>query len=73
MHFCKLYFLQLDDDNRVVLLPIGDHSDCQRPFVNASYVDVRERHVLNKQLLCSFPLGIHLWQEILSSSRLLYY
>ena len=30
-----------DDDNRVKLMPIEGHSDCQREFINACYVDVR--------------------------------
>ena len=33
-----------DDDNRIVLKPIGD---CQNDYINASYVDVRI-HSLNK-------------------------
>ena len=29
-----------DDDNRIILRPIEGHSDCQRDFINACYVDV---------------------------------
>ena len=31
-----------DDDNRIVLKPLADVSDCQRDYINACYVDVRE-------------------------------
>ena len=34
-----VFFLS-DDDNRIVLKPIGDLSDCQRDYINASYIDV---------------------------------
>ena len=30
-----------DDDNRISLRPLPGHSDCQREYINASYVDVR--------------------------------
>ena len=36
MHICFI----LDDDNRIILRPIEGHSDCQRDFINACYVDV---------------------------------
>ena len=29
-----------DDNNRIVLMPIEGHSDCQRDFINACYIDV---------------------------------
>ena len=29
-----------DDENRIILRPIEGHSDCQRDFINACYVDV---------------------------------
>ena len=29
-----------DDDNRIILKPIGDLSDCQHDYINASYIDV---------------------------------
>ena len=29
-----------DDENRIILRPIVGHSDCQRDFINACYVDV---------------------------------
>ena len=29
-----------DDDNRVVLKPMDGHPDCQRDFINASYIHV---------------------------------
>ena len=29
-----------DDENRIILRPIDGHSDCQRDFINACYVDV---------------------------------
>ena len=31
-----------DDDNRIILRPLEDLVDCQRDFINASYVDVSE-------------------------------
>ena len=31
-----------DDDNRIALKPLPDVSDCQRDYINACYVDVRE-------------------------------
>ena len=30
-----------DDDNRIILQPLSGCSDCQRDYINASYVDVR--------------------------------
>ncbi len=36
------WFLSADDDNRIVLKPLSDISDCQRDYINACYVDVRE-------------------------------
>ena len=30
----------VDDDNRIVLKPLADASDCQRDYINACYVDV---------------------------------
>ena len=35
-----LFSFVSDDDNRILLKPIGDLSDCQRDYINASYVDV---------------------------------
>ena len=35
-----LLFLHSDDDNRIVLQPISGHSDCQKDYINASYIDV---------------------------------
>ena len=29
-----------DDNNRIVLKPLPDVSDCQRDYINACYVDV---------------------------------
>ena len=31
-----------DDDNRIALKPLPDVSDCQRDYINACYIDVRE-------------------------------
>ena len=31
-----------DDDNRIILRPIRGHSDCQREFINACYIDVSD-------------------------------
>ena len=33
-----------DDDNRIVLKPLADVSDCQRDYINACYVDVSLGH-----------------------------
>ena len=32
--------VSVDDDNRIVLKPLADVSDCQRDYINACYVDV---------------------------------
>ena len=41
MHATDVYFhLLTDDDNRIVLQPIGGHNSCQNDFINASYIDV---------------------------------
>ena len=34
------YAFVTDDDNRVLLEPIGDYPDCQNEYINACYVDV---------------------------------
>ena len=39
-----------DDDNRIVLKPLSDVSDCQRDYINACYVDVRD-------FIVDFPLA----------------
>ena len=39
-----------DDDNRIALKPLPDVSDCQRDYINACYVDVRE-------FIVDFPLA----------------
>ena len=31
-----------DDGNRIILRPIRGHSDCQREFINACYIDVSD-------------------------------
>ena len=35
-------FLVSDDDNRIPLKSLPDAADCQRDYINACYVDVRE-------------------------------
>ena len=30
----------LDDDNRIVLQPLGESKDCQGDYINACYIDV---------------------------------
>ena len=35
-----MQFLYLDDDNRIVLQSISGHPDCQRDYINASYIHV---------------------------------
>ena len=42
VYACILYELNVfaDDDNRIVLKPLADVSDCQRDYINACYVDV---------------------------------
>ena len=39
-----LLLILLDDDNRIVLQPIGDIENCQDDFVNASYIDVSQHY-----------------------------
>ena len=39
-----------DDDNRIVLKPLSDVSDCQRDYINACYVDVYEFILLKTEL-----------------------
>ena len=34
-----------DDDNRIVLKPLTDASDCQRDYINACYVDVSSVYI----------------------------
>ena len=34
------YVLYSDDENRITLIPIDENEDCQREYINASYVDV---------------------------------
>ena len=36
-HFINV---NVDDDNRIVLQPLSGSSDCQKDYINASYVDV---------------------------------
>ena len=38
LHFIKCYCT--DDDNRIVLQSLSGCSDCQKDYINASYVDV---------------------------------
>ena len=45
-----LMALSADDDNRIALKPLPDVSDCQRDYINACYVDVRE-------FIVDFPLA----------------
>ena len=46
VHLCILslpqqtFYPPPDDENRIILRPIDGHSDCQRDFINACYVDV---------------------------------
>ena len=44
LFYCYPHYMLLtssvDDNNRIVLRPIEGHSDCQRDFINASYIDV---------------------------------
>jgi len=42
IHGCSL---PPDDDNRIELEPIATYNDCQQPFINACYVDVRDPYV----------------------------
>ena len=44
-----------DDNNRVVLKPMDGHPDCQRDFINASYIHVSsiQHNVLS---VCSFEI-----------------
>ena len=36
-----VYFsIFVDDENKIKLVPIPDFKDCQRPYINACYVDV---------------------------------
>ena len=37
-----VYTLLSDDVNRIILKPLTGVSDCQRDYINACYVDVRE-------------------------------
>ena len=59
MHVLILsFYLPPDDDNRIILRPIEGHSDCQRDFINACYVDVccspLRVYVLRIYLVCVF-------------------
>ena len=53
--------LPADDDNRIALKPLPDVSDCQRDYINACYVDVRELASLltRRCLLFSFSYSKH--------------
>ena len=41
-YYCLDGTFPADDDNRIALKPLPDVSDCQRDYINACYVDVRE-------------------------------
>lgn len=53
--YCTLlFFICLDDDNRVLLEPLQRFLDCQHEYINASYISVRENMA---QTFSSFHLG----------------
>ena len=33
-------YMFLDDDHRILLVPLPNFSECQNTYINASYVDV---------------------------------
>ena len=37
---CDCVIIFIDDDNRIKLKPVGGRADCQRDYINASYVNV---------------------------------
>ena len=51
-----VHYYFADDDNRVILKPLADVSDCQKDYINACYVDVREFiiHYLLKSIFMIF-------------------
>ena len=40
LHLHLYIYIVSDDNNRVVLKPMDGHPDCQRDFINASYIHV---------------------------------
>ena len=62
-------FTLLDDDNRVTLKPLSEYSDCQRDYINASYVDVSSKiNYMRRFFLC---ISYKLYMKIAISSSLL--
>ena len=55
MYTYVMYYCFSDDDNRIVLKPLADVSDCQRDYINACYVDVSLFLNLILSILCAFP------------------
>ena len=51
-----LYFINslIDDDNRVILIPILGQQDCQNDYINASFLDVSIFQSTSKNTLKCF-------------------
>lgn len=43
--------LYTDDDNRIPLNALPDAKDCQRDYINACYIDVREFKTVYSNIL----------------------
>ena len=52
-HCVTVFFICLDDDNRIVLQPTEGRSDCQNDYINACYINVS---VLMSDCVCVFYL-----------------